>query len=171
MKYILILLIPFTVSAIDCSKHKIYCHIKRIKPTIDSKYAMNLSNMLYKYSKQYGTNPHISVAIIMQESSFINKDRTVSAYVVRNGVEKIEQVVTDVSMYQFHVNTIKYLGLNKDRLRKDLDYATKQHIKLLAKKITVCLNRGILKSKAWACYHSYTRKHMNKYYKLVSRFL
>jgi len=171
MRFLLLFLLSWSAWGVDCSKHKIYCHIKRLKPRIDSKFAMSLSNLLYKYSKKYKINPHVSVAIIMQESSFRNKDRIVRAYVDRDGVEVPEYVVTDVSMYQFHVDTIENFKLDTERLRTDLEYATEQHFKLLAKKIKVCSNRGIGKNKAWACYHSYTRKHMNKYYKLVGRYL
>lgn len=156
---------------IDCSRHKIYCHIKAVRPKIDSKFAMKVSNLLYKFSKAYGTNPHISVAIIMQESAFRMVDRKVVAYVKTPEGEVPQTVVTDVSMFQFHVRTIENEGMDKQRLRDDLEYASEQHIKLLAKKIKVCTRVGIPSEEAWTCYHSATRHLRLKYLRDVSRYL
>ena len=38
--------------AYDCQKHPIYCHIKKVKPTMSNKKAMRISNLFYKYSKK-----------------------------------------------------------------------------------------------------------------------
>ena len=61
MKYLLLLFCLFSISAyaksIDCNKHKLYCQIVNNykaagKRSINHKYAMRISNIIYKYSKQ-----------------------------------------------------------------------------------------------------------------------
>ena len=83
MKYILLLVMLLSTSAqaeIDCSRHKIFCHIKQLRPKMKKKEAMKLSNLIYKYSRQYGTDPRISVAIGMQESGLRGIHRSRVAY-------------------------------------------------------------------------------------------
>ncbi len=174
MKYLfmtLILLSPITAKAIDCSKHKIFCKIKELNSSVNDKYAMRLSNLLYKYSKKYKTDPMVSIAIAMQETGIRNIDRKTRALVKQDNGEVIKTVVTDVGIFQFHVDTIEYYNLDVQLIRSDLEYAVEQHIKLLKKKIKLCLRHGIDKDEAWSCYHSLTRKHRRKYVNDVSRYI
>ena len=52
-----------------CKRNSIYCAIVKLKPTIDKKFAMDLSNSIYKYSRRNNVDPYRVVAIAMQESS------------------------------------------------------------------------------------------------------
>lgn len=133
---------------------------------------MTLSNYLYKYSKIYKTDPFISVAIAMQESSLINKNRVESAVVdCKCSKREIKRVITDVGLFQFHVRTIEHEGLDFDRLQTDLEYAVKSHVILLKKKMRLCKRLGIREEESFSCYHSATRKFRKRYVRDVSRYL
>lgn len=166
---ILLLLLSFNLYAkIDCNQHKIYCHIKRVKPSMKMNLAMNLSNLIYKYSRKYGTNPHVSVAIGRQETNLrmIGRKETIIQF---NPEPVYITGYTDICMFQFHSRTIQAEKLDAHKLYTNLEYCVEQHTKLLAKKIRICKKN--LGKKAWSCYHSFnniTRKH---YYNLVRRYL
>jgi hypothetical protein len=135
---------------VDCSTHKIFCAIKTINPRVESGFAMELSNYIYKYSKKYGTNPYRTVAIIAQESMF-------------------QQVNTEIDfgIYQLNEHTMRAYNIDKEKVLTDLEYATHKHIWLLKKKKEYCIN---LEEESWSCYHSATEKHRKKYVKLVNRY-
>ena len=163
---------------LDCSKHKIYCHIKKLKPEMNHNKALTLSNLIYKYSKQYGTDPHISVAIGMQESGLKE------IHAKTSGLHKVEvcdennlcwleyqpiTIYTDLSIFQFHYRSINIYRLNQKKiLEHDLDHIVHSHIRILAGKIKNCQDLG---QEAWVCYHSRTPVKRNLYYKLVKRYL
>lgn len=155
------------IEKVRCRNHPIFCRIVNLKPTIDKEFAMTLSNLIHKYSNKYGTDPLITVAIAMQESSLRNVNRYGTVY--KSG--KYIKGITDVGIYQFHVNTIRNEGLNADKLAEDLDYATEQHVKLLKKKMKLCRWLDIPLEESWSCYHSATEKHRLKYVNLVKRYL
>jgi hypothetical protein len=131
------------------SKDPIYSAILTINPKVDKELAMELSNYLSRYSKKYGTNPYRSVAIIAQESMFRNVSTDI-----------------DIGIFQFNLYTIKAYKIDKLRLEFDLEYATHEHIKLLAKKKEYCKD----KTDSWACYHSSIERHRQTYIGLVNRY-
>jgi hypothetical protein len=137
----------------------LYKRITELNSVICKKTALELSELLVKYSKKHNTDPNVSVAIAMQETGITNKNR----------MEKGK--VTDVGMFQFHIDTIKYYKLDKVRLMNDLEYAVKSHTKLLRIKIDQCRNILKVKNKAWSCYHSFTESHREKYITAVGRYL
>lgn len=139
---------PGNALGVDCSKHTIYCSILEINPR--AKDAMRLSNYLYTYSKKYQTDPLLSVAIIAQESMFRN---------IVSG--------DDWGLYQFHIQTLEYLNLDKFKLLTNLKYATKSHIKLLRRKIRKCTGKF---KNPWVCYHSATPVHAKKYEQKVLKY-
>lgn len=178
MIYLKAFLIAFVIclnqaqAEIDCNLHKIYCKIVELKPTINREFAMELSDLLYKYSNKYNTDPFVSVAIAMQESSLVNRNRTSRAIIKKpdNTYDYID-VITDVGLFQFHVNTIENYDLDVNRIKKDLDYAVYHHVKLLKQKMNLCVKLGVAYSVAWSCYHSATPKHRERYVRLVMRYL
>lgn len=163
------LLFLFNVYAgVDCNKHSIYCHIVKLNPGAPK--AMELSNYLYKYSTKYDTDPHISVAIAMQESSLRNRNRYVyGSFVNCEGKRVVRKVATDIGLFQFHVRTIENMNIDSQRLQLDLEYAVEQHVKLLKHKMKVCKSKGI--DNTWGCYHSYTKEKRDEYVRKVRRFL
>ena len=70
MKYLVLFFISFSVYAVDCKKHPIYCQITKNKPSINKNYAMKLSNIIYKTHKKYNIPSRIFTAILMQESGY-----------------------------------------------------------------------------------------------------
>src|SRR6185436_10744324 len=126
--------------------------------------ATQLSNSISKYSRMFGTNPMFSVAIAMQETAFVNKNRF-GSILTKSG--RLIRGITDVGVFQLHIATIAYLGIDSKRLQNDIDYQTYWHIKILAQKIKVCTNqRTKLKvqiGNEWSCYHSFTPSKRNIY--------
>lgn len=157
-----------SASGVDCSVHKIYCRLVDLQPDINVTFAMELSNKLYRYSRRYGTDPMVSVAIGMQESSLRNIDRYET---VIDSKGRYVRGVSDIGVFQLHVATIANLELDPTRLRNDLDYQVEQHVKLLRRKIRVCSAKGWAKGAEWSCYHSYSRSNRKHYENLVRRYL
>jgi len=157
--------------------HPIYCAITGIQPAVDKEFAMQLSDLIYKYSKRYNTDPIITVGIIAQESMFRNIHRKQD--IVLYGEEcdddgkcveytKLATGYTDIGLYQFHARTIQAYSMDALRLRDDLEYATQQHCYLLSVKLKECSALG---KEAWSCYHSATPKYREKYVRMVNRHL
>lgn len=160
-----------------CRKHPIYCRITKLRPKINKKFAMRLSNLIYKASKKYHIAPEISVAILFQESRFKQehtfKIKTTSSDVctktacVHTIIEK--QKVFDLGIAQINVNTAVYYGFDLKRLYKhDMEYAIDCHFHILADKIKQCSDLG---DYAWSCYHSATPQLRDKYIKLVDQYM
>ena len=182
MKTLVLLTFLFAPSAfakVNCDTHKIYCNIVEVNPKVDKTFAMTLSNNLYKYSKRYGTDPLISVAIAMQESSIRNVMRRDAVYVKEDG--SIHKGISDIGVFQIHVNTVENFrrdhgwDIDIDRLIVDVDYQVYWHIRLLKHKVNTCKKlRSKLKVKKgneWSCYHSYTFSKRKKYLNDVSRHI
>ena len=160
---------------VDCKVHKIYCKIVKLNPSIDTEFAFELSNLLYKKAKEYGTDPMVSVAIAMQESSLRNINRTTQGYLEKDcdsthqkSAMCVVPVVTDIGIFQIHVYTAKNYGFNMESLMTDIEYQVDSHLKILKQKLKNCRHLG---KEAWSCYHSTTPKYRLKYVKDVSRYL
>lgn len=184
---------------VNCDRHPIYCQMVKLKPSINRTFAMELSNYIYKYSRRYNTDPMVSVAIAMQESSLTNIDRMGSLIDTKSG--KVVKGVTDVGVFQLHVDTIQnykeQLGWDIDfqRLRTDVEYQTFWHVRTLKRKIRICSidkyreRYSVEHGNEWSCYHSFTTWERKRgklildkngkkapgprltYLRLVSRFL
>lgn len=160
---------------ISCKRNPLFCQICKFNPHANKKWAMKLSNLLYQYGKEYHLDPWRSLAIAMQESSLKNQSRKRKVLIYYDFCEKSACVkkykyvegLSDVGLFQFHVNTLIYHKINPLRLASDLDYSVEQHFLLLSKKQKQCQSLG---KNAWACYHSRTKKHRDKYVKLVNRY-
>jgi len=70
--------------AVNLDKHPIYAQIIKNHPTINKKYAFNLSNIIYRKAKKYDINAHILTAIFAQESMY-----KVSAKNCTTGIRKL----------------------------------------------------------------------------------
>lgn len=158
-----------------CRTHKVYCHILKLRPKIDKNWALQFSNLLYRYGKRYKMDPMRSLAIAMQETSLKNKNRAQKIIVFKkkckegkceNSFETVEGF-SDLSIFQFHVETIKYFDIDPIKLTNSLEYAVDTHYKILKYKQNICAD---LQKNAWACYHSKTPKYQKKYIKMVNRW-
>lgn len=140
-----------------CNKNPIYCDILTLNPNVNRSFALILSNSISRYSKKFGTDPKISVAIAMQESSFRNIDRQ-GVVVTKHG--QVVHGATDIGVFQIHANTMAYLKIDGIKLKNDVDYQTYWHVKILRNKIKVCESKRerleVELGTEWACYHSFT---------------
>lgn len=156
---------------IDCNKHSIYCDIIDKKPNIDKSYAMKLSNIIYKYSRKYKQNPHISIAIGMQETGLKeNTHRKQNVIVFDKSFEKGYKIVrgySDICMFQFHVDTISSHDIDPVKLKSDIDYCVEEHFKLMMQKRKICSHLG---KDSWTCYHSVNKQPREYYKSLVERY-
>jgi len=68
----LLLLFSFSYNSYsaDCDKHPIYCQILKNRPKLNKKYAMRLSNIIYKMHRKYHIPSRIFTAILNQESGY-----------------------------------------------------------------------------------------------------
>ncbi len=174
MKYLMIILAMLLANQVqakpNCERHPIYCKIVKLKPSVNHTFAMELSNYIHMYSRRFGTNPDYSIAIAMQESSIVNRDR-MGMVVTKEG--KRVRGISDVGVFQIHVGTVYNLqnvnGWNIDfqRLRTDIKYQTYWHTRLLRRKIGVCKAKRkrlrVKEGNEWSCYHSYTYKRRQVY--------
>ena len=149
-------------------KHPIYSQILKIKPTINKKYAMHLSNVMHKMSKKYNQDPLISVAIAMQESSMRNINRKQRIVIYTKDGYEIKRGYTDLCLFQIHVDTAIHYGMDLVKLNNNLSYCVEQHFRIMKIKRNACKR---LDKDSWTCYHSFTKSLRLQYKKLVERFL
>lgn len=162
-------------TALSCDKNPIFCQILTLRPSIDKSWAYQFSNLLFKYAKQFNMDPMRSLAIAMQETSLKNQHRTRKVLVFYNKCQDKKCIKTykevegasDLSIFQFHIKTIKHFDIDPLKLNNSLEYAVKSHFKLLKYKQQRC---AYLKENAWACYHSKTPKYQKRYISMVNRW-
>lgn len=162
----------------DCNKkNPLYCKIIKFNKHIDHKFALELSDKIYKKSKAIGIDPNISLAILIQESGLINqntyKEHTVMERYCENGkcyiIEKQIKEVFDMTIAQINIKTANRYGFNIERLfNMDLDYALDCHYTLLKEKMKICSYLG---TESYSCYHSMNEPYRSLYVELVKRYL
>lgn len=158
----------------QCQQHPLYCHILKLQPKLEKKWAMRFSNLLVKYAKKSKLDPWRSLAIAMQESSlkFIKRRHTViipNTQCQRNQCPayKTVKAISDVGLFQLHAATVDQYQLNPSRLLNDLEYMVSTHFMVLLDKIKQCQHLG---NEAWSCYHSRTEVLRKRYIRKVNRF-
>lgn len=170
--------ISMTASAyVNCNKHPIYCKIKTLRPTMNPKEAMDLSNIISTQARKYNGNPLLAVAIGMQETGLIKRHRTQKIIQFYQECDesnnecieawRVIKGVTDVCMFQFHVDTILSHNINPIKLKNDINYCISWHFRLMNEKKRLCKHLD----QPWSCYHSNTEKYRKQYIKDVGRFL
>lgn len=153
-------------SNLDCNKHPIYCSIKTLQPAIDNKLAISLSNLLYRYSKQYNIDPYRAVAIAFQESGFAQVNRRQRVLTRIGDKWEIIEGFSDLSMFQIHIDTATTYQLDLEKLMNDINYSTKIFMQILHNKMVACSE---LENESWTCYHSTTPKYRIIYRDLVNK--
>lgn len=129
----------------------LYLYALTLQPRVDRMWAAQLAAELDRVASKYETDPWISLAIAMQESS------------LRPGAVGPGG---DAGTFQFHPSTARRFGVDVRRLRSDLAYEVEQHVLLLKLKLEMCPG-----PRGWSCYHSVTPRHRAKYERLVRRYL
>lgn len=162
---------------VNCDAHPIYCDILKLKPSVDREFARQLSDSIHRYSSIFGTDPKVSVAIAMQESSFSNIDR-MGTVLTKQG--KFVKGATDLGVFQIHINTISNLkneghDVDVERLKVDVDYQAYWHTKILKSKILTCRIKrrslNVAPGEEWSCYHSFTPAKRSVYVRDVGNHL
>lgn len=133
--YIILVIILMTdAKATDCTKHPIFCQIKEnlskarsqkgfieIKPYMPDEDIMELSNIIYKYSRKYDIPANLYTAILRQESTY-----KLAARGCRWGLdENFKKVRTciDFGMSMVNINTAEGFNFDIKRLTTDLEYS------------------------------------------------
>jgi len=181
MKKLLLPLILFSSISYgaDCSKHPIFCQIKKNQPSIKKEYDMKLSNVIYKAAKKHKISAKIYTAILRQESNYSlsAKGCHKGLMEVKNpelqGVAFVEvKICNDFGMSQINYRTAKRYGLDNAKLLTDLEYSIMAGAKVLAdfKKY------GKKDKDWWTRYNCGTRSSTKRdtcqiYKSLVSRYL
>lgn len=137
-----------------CAQNPIYCQIVKNKPTINRKYAMKLSNLIYKITKNHNINAHSFTAILAQESMYKNK--------VFNKKSK------DYGIAQINIHTAKRFGFKPKKLLNNLEYSLKAGAIILA---DLKKRYGKKEKYYWTRYNSFRKINREKYKKLVMRYL
>ena len=141
MKKLLLPLILFSSVSYgaDCSKHPILCQIVKHKPSVKKKFAMRLSNVIYKAAKKHKIPARIYTAILRQESNYTlaAKGCHKGLMEVKNpelqGVAFVEvKICNDFGMSQVNYRTAKRFGFDTLKLVTDLEYSVMAGAKVLA---------------------------------------
>lgn len=129
---IFILLILFTSTAIAsvCSKHPVYCQIRKNKPTISKKYAMRISNIIHKMHLKHKIPTKIFTAILNQESGYSLKAKGRKCGYTKKGTK--ECVYTDYGISQIHWKSVELWKFDLTRLTTDLEYSIEAGAIILA---------------------------------------
>lgn len=171
----LLLLLSNPAIAVDCEKHKVYCRIVELNPSVNRSYAFKLSNHIYKYANHYGIDPMLSVAIAAQENSF--KNRTVEIISVRKETtclnkkcksQVYKKRIYDIGLYQINERTAKAYNCDVERLKVDIEYSVKCHFRILRSKMNQCKHLG---EDSYSCYHSKTPEYREDYKEKVEKYL
>lgn len=153
----------------DCSQNPVYCTLIKNRPDMDRLTLRRIANSFSKYAQKYGQDPITSVAIGMQETGLnqINRPKNIIVFDPNGITWRVERGVTDVCMFQFHVDTIIDQGIDPIKLKNSVDYCIEQHFKLMSLKRKLCSDLG---DDSWTCYHSRTPKLRSIYKTLVARY-
>lgn len=159
-----------------CKKNPLFCKIIKFNKHIDTKFALELSDKIYKKATASGIDPNVSLAILMQESALQNvvtfKTHTVKERYCEAGkcfeVTKEISEAFDMSIAQINIGTANQYGFDIERLfNKDLDYALDCHYVILKDKLRMCADKDY----PWSCYHSINDQYRLLYIELVKRYL
>lgn len=149
---------------------EVYAKLEQHRPDVDRLTLTRIAQTFSKYAKKYEQDPVLSVAIGMQETGLrqVNKTKNIIVFNPDGITWRVERGVTDVCMFQFHVDTIVDKGIDPIKLKDNLDYCVEQHFKLMKLKRTLCSDLG---EDSWTCYHSKNQKLREVYKKLVARYM
>ena len=168
----LILVTFFILAAMLSAKAEcdVYCKLSQLRPDMDRLTVSRIAKVFTQYAKKHGQNPVLSVAIGMQETGLrqVNRPKNIIVFNPDGITWRIERGVTDVCMFQFHVDTIVDMGIDPIKLKDNVEYCVEQHFKLMKIKRNLCSDLG---EDSWTCYHSKNPKLRQNYKKMVARYI
>jgi len=172
MKYILLSIILISGLswanniASKCDKHPLYCSILKANPKINKKYAMKLSNVIWKTGVRYNIDRFLIVAIFAQESMFkLNAQNCTYGLLKRSKKEAL--VCTDFGIGQIHYMNVKRQNIDVDRLLTDMIYSVDVSVRMLA---NFKRRHGNKEKEWWTRYNTSTPSKRRLYKKLVCRY-
>ena len=165
-------------SKTNCNVHKLYCAIVKLKPKINKKFAMKLSNVIYKASKKHKVDPYRAIAIMRQESGINMNARNVGTKAKSHRecdewercviVKTTTTETTDFGLFQFHIKTMQRHDLNIKKVMTSMDFTVNFAIAMIARKIKMCSK--LWPDTPWACYNSATNIKHQAYTELVNKY-
>lgn len=173
--YFLLFLIGTTeAKQINCNNHPIYCQIVDNSPKINKEYAMDLSNIIARVSREYNIDSVIYTAILMQESGY--KLDTINCttglklvYEEDHPIFTEEKVCTDFGISQIHWKTAVNYSLSITSLLIDLEYSVEAGAIVL---LDIKRSYGIKEPNTyWTRYNSSNKDKRKQYKKLVERYM
>jgi len=153
-----------------CLRHPIFCKIienkERVNETIDRKYAMDLSNSIYKACRKWNIDSILYTAILAQESRYqLNAMNCVKG--LNKETHEKTTVCLDFGLGQLNIRNIIRYDIDTRRLLTDMDYAIDQGAKILSRFKKKYAHKEV---NYWSRYNASSQIHRRKYEELVSRF-
>lgn len=133
---------------------RLFKHILKNQPNLDSNYVLRLSNAILDASIKYKVNPYKLSAILRQESGY--------------KLNIINKATKDYSIGQINERTIKAFNMDKQRLLTDLTYSVNMSAFVLADFQRMY---GHKEQDFWTRYNSSNPIKRNTYKMMVARFL
>lgn len=129
----------------------VYKQIKRVRPGIDSQYALKLTKSIYEVSRAFKIDASLLTAIIAQESMF--------------KTEAINLKSRDYGLAQINHKTAKAYNFDTNRLKTDPKYA------IWAAGIVLNDFHKLKEKNYWSRYNSSKPEKRQIYEQLVARYL
>ena len=120
---------------VNLDKHPIYAQIINNRSSINKAYAMKLSNIIYKKSKQYNIDSRIFTAMLAQESMYkLTSKNCTTGYKTYpdKTIYKIVKVCSDFGLSQIHYRTAEKYKFDVARLTTDLEYSVDAGMQVLS---------------------------------------
>ena len=183
MRYLMVLFALFmsieALAKVNCKRHKIYCAIVELRPKIDKRFAMKLSNEIYRAAKRHKVKDTMRIVAIMRQESGINMDARNRSEKTRTHTEcdKWEKCTTvkttikettDWGLFQFHKRTMINNNLDIHMVMTDVRFTVDFAVRHLVGKIKACRKKW--SETSWACYNSANSPHHEEYIQLVDRY-
>jgi len=171
---ILSMLLTTSIYGVECSKHPIYCQIKKNSPKLSKKYAMKLSNVIYKAARKHKIPANIYTAILKQESGYSLRAKGCHRGIVQDSSSNFKEmkVCADFGISQVYYRTAYRYGFDISKLTTDLEYSVNAGAQVLSG-----FKRYSRKDKDyWTRYNCGSRSTTKRdtcqiYKKLVERYL
>jgi hypothetical protein len=180
-----------------CSSNPVFCQIIKNEPTINKNYALRLSNIISKVSKQYGIPAKIFTAILMQESRYkleakgchvgirslntLELVEELAACVKKPNIvkysrcmfatkekTKVDRVCSDLGISQIYVRTAEKFNFDLYSLTNDLEYSVEAGAIVLADFHKRYANK---ETTWWTRYNSSSPDKRDLYKKMVERYI
>ena len=183
------LLLPIAASAgskkVDCNKHKIYCHMldnykiankgKSIK--VNKRYAMRVSNVIYKMARRYNLDQRLFTAILAQESTYRVGAKNCARGILAKGSRLLKvkskyingRVCFDFGIGQINISTVEDFGFDIHKLLTDLHYSVEASAIILREKRRMHSKKD--KEWWWSRYNAGNKRKRKVYQDNVGRFL